>query len=284
MWWTYWSFREYVSWQHYCWKGLFTERQMCIFHWLWHYSTFSFYTDEQFKWLWVLYDFNWWKFEHRHSDERDLLVNFWDNVVSKLCTCYLSSTFIGRARHQDLFKHFISALDSLDLKKLLQVSIDGPNVNWVFFSELCNYCIENDMRKWLDHAVSMLFMELSKQESRASIGNSKKFWEPCIKFCMTRQLGKMITLMWPEEVDSLFHFVAHSGLKMAGSSLSYWNLGWYMPAVHIVAVTAQKQVTIQSKVFNAAICNQRSAYLGKTTLLFLHGWYHETISYRIPVY
>ena len=216
--------------------------------------------------------------------QTDLLVNFWDNVVRKLCTFYLSSTFIDHAWHQDLFKHFISALDSLDLKKLLQVSIDGPNVNWVFFSELCNYWIENDMRKWLHHAVSMLFMELSKQESGASIGNSKKIWEPCIKFCMTCQLGKMITLMWPEEVDSLFHFVAHSGSKMTGSSLSYWNLGWYMPAVYIVAVTAQKQVTIQSKVFNAAICNQRSAYLGKTTLLFLHGWYHETISYRIPVY
>ena len=29
--------------------------------------------------------------------QMDLLVNFWDNVVSKLCTCYLSSTFIDHA-------------------------------------------------------------------------------------------------------------------------------------------------------------------------------------------
>ena len=29
--------------------------------------------------------------------QTDLLVNFWDNVVRKLCTCYLSSTFIDHA-------------------------------------------------------------------------------------------------------------------------------------------------------------------------------------------
>ena len=32
MWWAGWSVYEYVSWRHYCWKVLFTERQMCIFH------------------------------------------------------------------------------------------------------------------------------------------------------------------------------------------------------------------------------------------------------------
>ena len=81
--------------------------------------------------------------------QMDLVVNFWDNYVNKVCTCYLDSTFIGHARHQDRFKHFILALDSLDLKKLLQVSMDDPNMNWVFFSELCNYQTENDMSKLL---------------------------------------------------------------------------------------------------------------------------------------
>ena len=71
--------------------------------------------------------------------EIDIVVNFWDNVVNNECTRYLNSTFIGHVRYQDLFEHFISALDSLDLKKMLQVSMDGPNLNWVFFSELCNW-------------------------------------------------------------------------------------------------------------------------------------------------
>ena len=133
-----------------------------------------------------------------------------------MCTCYLDSTFIGHAWHQDLFEHFISTLDSLDLKKLLQVSMDGPNINWAFSQ---NYPTIGQKMTWvsyfqLDHVVSMVFMELSKLDTRAKIGNSEKFWEPCIKFCMTRQLGKMVTLMWPEIVNSLFHFVAHDGWKM----------------------------------------------------------------------
>ena len=91
--------------------------------------------------------------------------------------CYLDSTFIRHAQHQHLFEHFISALDSLDLKKLQQVSVDGPNVNWAFFSELRNYGTENDMSKLLSTGSCNLhaIMELSKLESRARIGNSKSF-------------------------------------------------------------------------------------------------------------
>ena len=74
--------------------------------------------------------------------QMDVVINFWDNVANKVCTHYLHSTAICHARQEDLFKHFISALDSLDLKKLLHVSMDGPNVNWAFSSELPNYWIE----------------------------------------------------------------------------------------------------------------------------------------------
>ena len=66
-----------------------------------------------------------------------------------MCTRHLDSTFIRHVRHQDLFEHFISALDSLDLKKLLQVSVDGLNVNWAFFLELRNYQTENGMSRSL---------------------------------------------------------------------------------------------------------------------------------------
>ena len=60
----------------------------------------------------------------------DHVVNFWGTVINKVSTRYLCSTFIGHARHKDLLLHFMSALDLLDKSNLLQVSIDGPNVNW----------------------------------------------------------------------------------------------------------------------------------------------------------
>lgn len=37
----------------------------------------------------------------------------------------------------DILHHFKEGLKPLDLKKLLQVSMDGPNVNWKFFKLLC---------------------------------------------------------------------------------------------------------------------------------------------------
>ena len=86
-----------------------------------------------------------------------------------------------------------------ELDLFLHVTI-GQKMTWVSYFQL-------------DHAVSMLFMELSKLESRAQIGNSNKFWEPGIKFCMTHQLGEIITLISLEVVDFLFHFVVH-GSKM----------------------------------------------------------------------
>ena len=30
--------------------------------------------------------------------QMDLVVNFWDNIINKVCTWYLNSTFIGHAQ------------------------------------------------------------------------------------------------------------------------------------------------------------------------------------------
>ena len=88
----------------------------------------------------------------------DIVVNFLGNIVNKVCTRYHDSTFIGHVRHQDLFEQSISALDLLDLKKLPQLSMNGPNVNWAFFSELRNNRTENDMSKLLSTGSCGLFL------------------------------------------------------------------------------------------------------------------------------
>ena len=57
--------------------------------------------------------------------------------------------FVGYTRHEDLSDHFVSALDFFVQSNLLQVSMDGPNVNWAFFPQLRNYRAENNMTKVL---------------------------------------------------------------------------------------------------------------------------------------
>ena len=43
---------------------------------------------------------------------------------------YLSSGVLGHTTAKDLKRAFEECTEKLDLKNLIQVSMDGPNVNW----------------------------------------------------------------------------------------------------------------------------------------------------------
>ena len=51
-------------------------------------------------------------------------------------TRYLTSQFIGHAAANDLLEHFNSSTSDLRRSGLLQVSMDGPSVNWSFYDKL----------------------------------------------------------------------------------------------------------------------------------------------------
>ena len=68
--------------------------------------------------------------------QMDLTVRFWDELKNEVTTRYLTSTFLGHSTSADLLCAFTSAAGNAFLKKLLQVSMDGPNVNHKFLREL----------------------------------------------------------------------------------------------------------------------------------------------------
>lgn len=70
------------------------------------------------------------------KQQMDLNVRFWDKETNEVCTRYLNSVFLGRTTALDILNSFKEGLQPLDLKKILQVSMDGPNVNHKFFREL----------------------------------------------------------------------------------------------------------------------------------------------------
>jgi len=78
-------------------------------------------------------------------DERgqmDIVVRYWnlnDHIVS---TRYFGSAFMGHATSDDLLASFRSALAAVPLSSLLQVSMDGPTVNWKFL-DLLEKCMED---------------------------------------------------------------------------------------------------------------------------------------------
>ena len=162
------------------------------------------------------------------------------------------------------------------------MSMDGLNVNWVFFSELRNYRTENDMSKLLSTGSCGLF-------HAGSIHGALK-------------TGEQSTDWKLKQVLKALHQISHDSparrndyVDVTGSSRFCLPFGQVaVRAIQICDGICQLCTFWQSlpkskrpssqKLFNAAICNQRSSYLGKTTFLFLYSWYHEIISYKILVY
>lgn len=67
--------------------------------------------------------------------QMDLCIRFWDVNFQKVSTRYWNSVFLGRATADHLLDGFIQGL-SLPLGNILQVSMDGPNVNLSFMKKL----------------------------------------------------------------------------------------------------------------------------------------------------
>lgn len=81
--------------------------------------------------------------------QMDIVVRFWDSSRNIVATRYLNSTFLGHATARDLEQKFKEGLLGLSEKKILQVSMDGPSVNWKFLDSLRGSRDESD-RKLID--------------------------------------------------------------------------------------------------------------------------------------
>ena len=68
--------------------------------------------------------------------QMDIVLRFWDSSKNVVVTRYLNSTFLGHATAKDLEKNFREGLLGLSDKNILQVSMDGPSVNWKFLESL----------------------------------------------------------------------------------------------------------------------------------------------------
>ena len=66
----------------------------------------------------------------------DFSLTFWDKTANEAVVQYFDSKFLGNASSQDLLKEFQEALKDLRESSMLQVSMDGPSVNWALYDEL----------------------------------------------------------------------------------------------------------------------------------------------------
>lgn len=70
--------------------------------------------------------------------QMDLVVRCFNPDTNEVCTSYFDSVFLGHSTSSDLLNGFLRALQGLNLKKLLQISMDGPNVNKKFLQDMNN--------------------------------------------------------------------------------------------------------------------------------------------------
>ena len=68
--------------------------------------------------------------------QMDLCVYYWDVNKSRTATRYFDSSFLGHTTANNLQSSFTSLLNDQILLKIVQVSIDGPNVKLKFLDQL----------------------------------------------------------------------------------------------------------------------------------------------------
>ncbi|KAJ8678278.1 hypothetical protein QAD02_014065 [Eretmocerus hayati] len=75
--------------------------------------------------------------------QMDIILRFF--FGDKVVTRYLTSTFLGHVTASDLLKAFIQEFEihQLDLEKMVQLSMDGPNVNKKAQRDLCQFLNES---------------------------------------------------------------------------------------------------------------------------------------------
>ena len=66
----------------------------------------------------------------------DMIVRFWDSKSNKVSERYFNSEFMGHATAADMLTHLKNKMALLNPSSLVQISVDGPDVNWKFYHNL----------------------------------------------------------------------------------------------------------------------------------------------------
>lgn len=75
--------------------------------------------------------------------QMDIVLRYWNNETNTVCSRYFGSAFMGRASAEHILASFKEALVEIPLSRIMQVSMDGPAVNWKFLDLLSDSMEEN---------------------------------------------------------------------------------------------------------------------------------------------
>ena len=79
--------------------------------------------------------------------QMDVNIRFWNNETNILETRYLYSQFLERPNADNLFQIIKDSTSGLNEANLLQLAMDGPDVNWLVLNKLDDMLIANGHEK-----------------------------------------------------------------------------------------------------------------------------------------
>ena len=106
------------------------------------------------------------------KSEMDSLIRYWDTVDQEVKVRFWDAKFLGHATHQDLLATFNEATGSLNMSKMIQLSMDGPAVNVTLYDVLKNSRSDNQLPGLIDIGSCGLhvYMEDSKRGRKRQLG------------------------------------------------------------------------------------------------------------------
>ena len=106
------------------------------------------------------------------TSEMDMLVRYFDNAQKKVCTRYVTSSFLGHCKRADLFREFSLFSVQLSGDKLIQISMDGPSTNWKFY----NLVVDDRKEKGLPQLINIGSCGLHVIHGSFKTGAEKTDW------------------------------------------------------------------------------------------------------------
>jgi hypothetical protein len=186
------------------------------------------------------------------EEQMDCYVRLYNVNKNRVETRYITSTFLGHATAVHLKDAFKENCKRLDPQKMLQISMDGPNVNLKFYSDLCAELEEQDDPQLVNigtcslHSVHNAFKSAVKVSDSGIDSLLQSLWTlfhntPArrqdftnitggvtfpLKFCAHRwtenvNVIERALLVWPQVEKYVAHVNAPGNGKMKPSSLSF---------------------------------------------------------------
>ena len=78
------------------------------------------------------------------NEQIDLQARYWDYNERQVLTRYSDSKFLNRPNSTNLHTTLSASLAKLSEKQLLQITMDGPNVNWSVLGLIDEECSKQE--------------------------------------------------------------------------------------------------------------------------------------------